>query len=186
MKKLSFARNGYLLISVVFYVVGCLYILIPSIPPEVQTIGVGGLLLIYGMIKIVGFWSDDLYCLAFQYDLACGVLMLLLGICTILFHARVVRYLPVGLGWMVLLDSLLKVQMSRDARAFGLEHWKVLLGISLSVAALSAVLIFCSAGHTVPHLLPGVVLIAQGVLNRSVVRCTVKHPQERRKIKQRQ
>lgn len=174
MKKLAFARNGYLLISLVFYVVGGIYIVLPQIPPEVLTIGGGILLMIYGIVKMVGFWSDDLYCLAFQYDLACGVMMLLLGICTVIFHERVVPYLPMGLGWMVLMDSLLKVQMSRDARAFGLEQWRILLGISIGTAILSVSLIFCSAVSAVPRWMPGFVLILQGVMNQSVMHCTVK------------
>lgn len=178
MRKWIFARNGYWLMSIVFYAVGAVYILVPQILPEVQAIGAGVLLLVYGIIKIIGFWSDDLYCLAFQYDLACGVLIILLGICTLLFQNRAVPYMPMGLGWIVLMDSLLKIQMSRDAKSFGLKQWGILLGISVGAAILSTILIFYSADSAAPRPLPGMVLIIQGILNQCVIYCAVKKPKQ--------
>ncbi|MFQ9732082.1 MAG: hypothetical protein ACLT8X_11075 [Mediterraneibacter faecis] len=34
----------------------------------------------YGIIKMIGYFSKDLYCLAFQYDLACGIFLIILGV----------------------------------------------------------------------------------------------------------
>lgn len=63
---------------------------------------VGMILIIYGIVKVIGYFSDDLYCLAFQYDLACGLFLIAMG--------------------MILLDALLKIQISKDARKFGLMN----------------------------------------------------------------
>ena len=38
------------------------------------------MLIVYGLIKILGYFSRDIYCLAFQFDLAFGVLLAAVGI----------------------------------------------------------------------------------------------------------
>lgn len=72
-KKVNIARNGYILISVVFYIAGLLHVIWRGMPPLMYCTVSGMILIAYGMIKITGYLSDDLYCLAFQYDLGCGI-----------------------------------------------------------------------------------------------------------------
>lgn len=48
--------------------------ILPSVSPMSVCIGSGIILIAYGIIKIIGYCSDDLYNLAFQHDLACGLL----------------------------------------------------------------------------------------------------------------
>lgn len=79
MKKLKMARAGYLLMSAVFYISGALYMILPDVSPLGICITSGIVLIVYGIIKIIGYFSKDLYCLAFQYDLACGLFLMVLG-----------------------------------------------------------------------------------------------------------
>ncbi len=175
MTKLRFARDGYILISILFYITAVCYMALPVLPTKWLCWVSGGILLAYGIIKIVGFFSGDLYCLAFQDDLALGILMLILGLGLLIFNLRVADFIPVGAGWLALLDSLFKVQMSRDAKSFGLRQWKVILGVGLLTAVLSVVLIFfCHPSTTWWHYITGVVLLAEGVMNHCVVLFTVK------------
>lgn len=175
MTRLRFARDGYILISILFYITAVCYMALPALPPMWLCWISGGILIAYGVIKIVGFFAEDLYCLAFQDDLALGILMLILGAGLLVFNLRVADFIPVGVGWLALLDSLFKVQMSRDAKSFGLRQWKVILGVGILTAALSVVLIFfCPPSTTWGHYITGVVLVAEGVMNHCVVLLTVK------------
>ena len=79
MKKLEVARYGYLLISLLFCLSAFAYWLFPAVSPLVTCRVSGSILLAYGVIRILGFFSEDLYCLAFRYDLACGLLLMVLG-----------------------------------------------------------------------------------------------------------
>ena len=79
----------------------------------------GIILVAYGIVKIIVYLSDNLYDLAFQYDLACGILLIVLGC-----NLRIRSYLSSGLGLLILLDDVLKVQTAKDAKVFGLEIWK--------------------------------------------------------------
>lgn len=54
--------------------------LLPEMSQMTICISSGIALIAYGIIKVIGYFSNDLYCLAFQCDLACGLFLIVLGI----------------------------------------------------------------------------------------------------------
>lgn len=121
MYRLRIARNGYILISIVFYIAGIIYMTASSVPPYMICIGSGIILIAYGIVKIIGYFSNDLYNLAFQYDLACGLFLIVVGVIVLRCNLRIQQYLSPALGLLILLDAFLKLQTSKDARKFGIE-----------------------------------------------------------------
>ena len=111
MKKLQFARSGYILISCIFYVTAVVNLIFPHLSPMALSCFGGVILILYGVIKLVGFFSEDLYCLAFRYDLAWGLLIMVIGVLLLVKNVSVAQYLAPGLGWMALLDNLFHIQM---------------------------------------------------------------------------
>ena len=175
MKKLRLARDGYILMSIAFYVAGLTYMFLPEISPLTICITSGIVLIVYGIIKVIGYCSNDLYCLAFQYDLACGLFLMVLGIIMLSCNQRIITHLSAGLGVLVLLDSLLSIQTSKDARQFGLETWTVILATSILAAVFSVLLIVRPYhGPRAAHIVAGGTLLAEGLKNHCVVILTVK------------
>lgn len=168
MKQIRFARTGYILISVLFYLSGIICITIPGINGKAAAIAGGLILIAYGVIKIIGYLSKDLYCLAFQYDFACGLLLIILGIVVLFMGRRVRGHLLSGLGVLILLDSLLCIQTSIDAKRFGLPAWPVILASSILSGAFGAALVV-----TNDQLIAGYSLLAEGVMRHYIVHCTV-------------
>ena len=76
-----------------------------------------------GATKLLGYFSNDLYRLAFQFDFAIGIFCEIMALLIILAPARVVPMIPTLLAVYVVLDSLLKIQISADARGFGMSCW---------------------------------------------------------------
>lgn len=175
MKQQKLAKAGYLVIAVIFYVAGIFYMLTPDIPPLALCRISGAVLIAYGVIKIIGYFSKDLYCLAFQYDLACGLFLAVFGVIALTRSQQIIPHLSMGLGALILLDSLLSVQMSKDAKRFGLENWFVILAASVAAGVLGGVVIV-SPFHTAlgQHAAAGCALLAQGVKSHCVVHYTVK------------
>lgn len=175
MKQQKLAKAGYLIISVVFYIAGVTYIILPEVSPLTICTISGIVLIAYGVIKIIGYFSKDLYCLAFQYDLACGMFLIVFGIIALVCSQRIIPHLSVGLGALILLDSLLTVQMSKDAKRFGLETWYVILSAAIAAGILGGVVII-SPFHTAlgQHIVAGCALLAQGFKSHCVVHYTVK------------
>lgn len=174
MKQVRMARDGYILISVIFYICGITYMVLPSIPPLAVCIISGIILIAYGIVKIIGYFSDDRYCLAFQYDLACGLFLIALGIIILACNMRICQHLSTGLGLLILLDALLKIQISKDAQKFGLETWKRILICSIIAGTLGVLIIIKPLpGMRATHFIDGCGLLAEGFMNHLMVRETI-------------
>lgn len=180
MKQQKLAKAGYLIISAVFYIAGAAYIVLPEVSPLTLCTLSGIVLIAYGIIKIIGYFSKDLYCLAFQYDLACGLFLIVFGLIALVRSQQMIPHLSVGLGTLILLDGLLSIQMSRDAKQFGLETWYVILAASIIAGVFGGVVII-SPFHTSvgQHIAAGCALLAQGVKSQCVVHYTVKSMKHR-------
>lgn len=168
-KQLKIARNGYILISVVFYITGILCLVLPDIMTRNAVLTGGAILIAYGIIKIIGYFSRDLYCLAFQYDFACGLFLIILGIFVLCINTRYGGNFLEGLGLLILLDSLLGIQTTMEARKFGLPSWPMILVVSLLSGA-SGMLLFLFQSKAAA----GCALLAEGVMRQYIVQCTVK------------
>lgn len=163
------------MMSIILYLSGIAYMFMPEIPVLALCIFSGILLIIYGIIKIVGYLSNDLYCLAFQYDLACGLLLIVLGGIVLGCNDRISGYMSTGLGVLVLFDSLLTIQTAHEAKKFGLETWNTILAFSVMAGIFGALIIIkpYDAVRTA-HILAGVALLTEGAMKHCVVHCTVK------------
>ena len=137
MKQLKTAKIGYIMISIAFYISGLCCIISPNVMGRNGKVAAGILLIAYGIIKMIGYFSKDLYCLAFQYDLACGIFLIILGVVALSIRNPKEGYMLAGLGILILLDSLLVIQTSLDARRFGMTEWKWFLFFSVLSALYS-------------------------------------------------
>lgn len=112
LKQIKLAKNGYILISILFYISRILCLITTNISGKATTMAGSIILIAYGIIKIIGYLSKDLYCLAFQYDLACGIFLLVLGIVVLVANQKFAEYLVPGVGvlsyWTVCFASKLR------------------------------------------------------------------------------
>lgn len=168
LKQIKIARAGYILISVLFYISGIGCLIVPDISPKAAAMTAGIILIAYGIIKITGYLSHDLYCLAFQYDFACGLFLIVLGIVVLAIGSKFNGNLLSGLGFLILMDSLLGIQTSMDAKKFGLAKWFVILASSILSGTLGVVLIVMNT-----QMIAGCSLLAEGFMRQYIVQCTV-------------
>lgn len=177
MKKLKIAQIGYIVISFAFYFTAVVCLLYRHLPPDAICVFCGVTLLAYGVVKIIGYFSEDLFCLAFRYDLAFGILALVLGVIVLVRHTQLAIWLSPGIGWFALLDSVLKVQMSEEAKKFGLEQWSVIFIIAIVTGILSVMLIFKgTAQASSTYILTALILFAEGVMNDCVIKFATMEP----------
>lgn len=157
-------------------VAGVLLMTIDSLEEIVaQRIMLGILFGLTGGAKIFGFFSNDLYRLAFQYDFAYGIFCEILALLLILSPAQNYSVLHLLLVVYVLIDALLKVQMSMDARRFGMKCWGVILGTALGLGAAGAFAALALQTELVRALfLVGLALAADGVENCWITAYTVR------------
>ena len=132
-------------------------------------------MVLFGLVKIVGYCSKDLYRLAFQFDLAFGILLVALGIILIIRTDAMVNLICIVMGICILADALLKIQISIDSKAFGIQKWWLILTVAILTGAAGFLLVLrpLESAQAVMILL-GVTLIIEGVLNLITILTTVK------------
>lgn len=160
------AKWCYIICSVLFCVLGLCLIVFPTISALTLCYFIGGLSVAYGVTKIFGYFSHDLYNLAFQFDLALGIFVTILGMIFLVHPEGLIAIFPILIGIFVMIDGVFKLQTSFDAKRFGLkEWWLILLGAILSIV-LSALLVFDPfAGSDVLMIMIGISLLADGLQN---------------------
>ena len=169
------AKIGYLVISAALCVMGVLIITHPK--ASMHTVGIfcGFTLIAFGVIKLIGYFSKDLFRLAFENDLASGILMLVLGSSLILHTDGSLSFFCTVLGILILADGLVKVQISFEARTFGISQWPLLIFFAIATACFGCILVFRPDSQLqIVGILLGISLILDGILNAITMLTTVK------------
>lgn len=169
------AKAGYIVMSLVFCAGGVLFIARPELSAVVISRALGAAMILFGVIKLVGYFSKDLFRLAFQYDLGFGLLLIALGALVLAKPAGVLDFLFIALGIAILTDGLFKVQIAMDSKRFGISTWWLTLILAIVTGVVGLALVFrpWDSARLLTVLL-GVALLAEGILNLCVSVSTVK------------
>ena len=169
------AKAGYIVMSLVFCGAGVLFIAKPELSAVVISRALGAAMIVFGIVKLVGYFSRDLFRLAFQYDLGFGLLLIALGILVLARPAGVLDFIFIALGIAILTDGLFKVQISVDSKRFGISTWWLTLLLAIATGVIGLALVFrpWDSARLLTVLL-GAALLAEGILNLCVAVSTVK------------
>ena len=168
------AKIGYIVMSVLFCLAGVLLIAMPEISAKIIGICIGISMIFFGTVRLIGYFSKDLYRLAFQFDLEFGILMMILGV-TVLFNPEnLMAFICVAIGISILLDGLFKIRIALDSKQFGIKSWWLILALAIVTGVIGVFLIFDSAtGSELMTVILGLTLLSEGILNLSTVISTV-------------
>ena len=169
------AKTGYIILSLLMMALGLGLIVNPVLSVSYLGRTAGIIMIIFGVIKIIGYLSKDLYRLAFQYDLAFGMLIICIGIMVICKPDNLIDSLCIAIGIVTLMDGFLKVQISIDAKTFGIKKWWLILAIAIITIAVGVILVFrISDIQKILVIMIGISLLCQGILNLITAVFTVK------------
>lgn len=171
---MKIAKIGYIVVSVLFCMAGILFIALPEISAKIVGIEIGIAAIVFGIVKLIGYFSKDLYRLAFQFDLEFGIMMVVLGT-IVLFHPKnVMAFIAAAFGIAILFDGLFKIRIALDSKRFGIKDWWLILSLAIIAGIIGVALIFDSAfGTGVLTILIGVSFLSEGILNLYTVIRTV-------------
>ena len=171
---MKIAKIGYIVVSVLFCMAGILFIALPEISAKIVGIEIGIAAIVFGIVKLIGYFSKDLYRLAFQFDLEFGIMMVVLGT-IVLFHPKnVMAFIAAAFGIAILFDGLFKIRIALDSKRFGIKDWWLILSLAIIAGIIGVALIFDSAfGAGVLTILMGVSFLSEGILNLYTVIRTV-------------
>lgn len=175
MSNMKAEKRAYILLSLIQFLLGVYLLIRPENSFSFVCHVTGGVMVVYGIIKLIGYFTKDMYELAFQFDFAIGIISALLG-CLLLFQwEHIMKLFPTFVGVLILIDGVFKIQTSLDARRFGLKKWWLILVLAMAAGAAGFVLLVkpIEATKLIMQLI-GLNLMIDGVLNLWVVFYTVK------------
>ena len=169
------AKIGYIVLSVLYCVLGILLFALPDLSLTAIGIILGIGMIVFGIVKIIGYFSKDLFRLAFQYDLAFGGLLIALGIIVLVNPEHLLSFFCIVIGIAVLCDGLFKIQIAIDSKPFGIRTWWLILLFAVFTVAAGVLLIIrpAQAARMLTVFL-GISVFADGILNLIVAVFTVK------------
>lgn len=172
---IKIAKAGYIATSLLLCFFGLPLILkANSIPTFLIKLG-GVICIVFGIFKLVGYFSKDLYRLAFQFDFELGVIYIILGLIIALDLGKVINYIAVPIGLLVMVDGMFKLRISKDAKDFGIERSWMILAMGLFTSILGGCLaLTVEKNLELRNILLGLVFLAEGSLNLLTVVMTVK------------
>lgn len=172
---MKIAKIGYIVMASIIAAMGLSLILFPEISLKLIGILFGVTISVFGFVKLVGYFSKDLYCLAFENDLASGILMIVLGTVLWLRPEHIMNFFCTVLGILILSDGLLKLQIAIESRSFGLTKWWLIMISAILAIMLGIALLFRpDESMRAMTVLFGVSLMVEGILNISTVLTAVK------------
>ena len=174
MHTLVRVKNAYTVMTICLIALGAALLFAPQLGLRTLCVVYGVFLIVYGVTKLSGYFAKDLFQLAFQFDLALGIVSIVLGIIIIKKTEYIIEILSTAIGIFMLVDGAFKIQTAVEAKRFGIERWWLILVMSFVVAFVGILLLvtpFETAGMIVR--LIGLNLSLDGILNLFVVRNTV-------------
>lgn len=172
---LRVAKTGYIAVSILLAVLGIVLIAWPTFSVNALGVICGILLILFGGVKLVGYFSKDLYRLAFQYDMPFGILLIILGIIMLIHPGNLASFICVVFGLSVLISSLFNIQTALDAKKFGINQWWLIFALSVIAAVWGLILVFRpSEAADVMAVLLGITLLFESAVNICTVVTSVK------------
>mgnify|MGYP003098041453 CR=1 FL=1 len=127
---------------------------------------------VFGVLLIA---VRDLYRLAFQFDLAYGILLIVLGLIVLVRPVQLVSFFCLVLGICILADGLFKIQAASDSKRFGLRPWWLILTLAIMACLAGLLLVFRPMdGARALLVLLGIAMLAEGILNLCVACSMIK------------
>ncbi len=180
------AKISNLIIYSFMVAVGLAMLIFREIPTNVETIILSVLCILVGGAKILGYFSNDLYRLAFQFDLAIGLFLAIIGVLTLIVGSKD----PLGtvrlFGIYIFIDGLLKLQTAIDAKKFGIARWLVILLTAILMVGVGFVGLLASYLEQISQLIVlDVSLMLDGLVNIWITAYTVRIRAKKKNLEER-
>lgn len=169
------AKILHIAISICMILIGFTMILYPRFTVMTLATIVGALTLTTGILKLISYFAKDTYNLAFQFDLALGIFFCIIGAVLLIHPEDLVGFLPIVLGFIILIDGTLKIQTALDARIFGLTKWWFIIVLAALTSIIGIFLIlkpFDAVALLMIYM--GIGLVMDGIQNLCITAYTVR------------
>lgn len=174
------AKITHLASSVIYFICGMVIAFVPEMDIQGRYIILGAASILFAGAGIYGYFSDDMYRLAFQSDMALGIFMAVFGVLLIVNSSSLPRSLPYFIGIISLIDGGNKFQISVEGKRFGMKMWFIVLILAAAEVALGVLAMIMKFRGRESDMMTGMTMAAVGAVNFWTTFYTVKVSGKRR------
>lgn len=189
MKKYDIVKQVKI-INIIIYsfmaAIGLFLLLFTGLTTLQEVIMISVLCILVGGAKILGYFSNDLYRLAFQFDFATGLFLIIIGIIFFFFGLRDPQSIEKMFGIYVFIDGLLKLQIAFDAKKFGIRKWFIVLMTAILVVGIGVMALVAPYSEQLSQfVLAAVSMMINGLVNIWITAYTVRVRAKKKNLEER-
>lgn len=189
MKKFDIVKQAKI-INIIIYsfmaVTGLFLLLFSGLTAVQEVIIISVLCILVGSAKILGYFSNDLYRLAFQFDFATGLFLIIIGIIFLVTGLQDPQSNEKMFGIYVFIDGLLKLQIAFDAKKFGINKWFVILLTAILLVGIGIMTLLAPYTKQLSQfILTIVAMILDGLVNIWITAYTVRIRAKKKNLEER-
>lgn len=165
-KNFRQATISYIVISALMIILGIVMTIYPEASAEVLCYIIGALVILFGVAKIISYFSKGYVRFVFQFDLAIGLFLIVLGIMIIAHPVSISVMLPLCIGIIWFVEGAAQLQSSIEACRYKVRGWWVLSIFAVLTAVLGVLLVVNPfSGMNALMIFMGISLIVDGIEN---------------------
>lgn len=172
---MQIAKFGHVVLSAAIIGLAALLLVGSGVPFSLWETMCGSLLILLAAVKITGYASKDLYRLAFQYDFVFGCILAGIGLLFLLRPDLSVEAAGTLLGLVVFSDGVIKIQVARHAKTFGITLWWLIMAFA-ALAAVGGLFVAIWRWNNVQALtrVLGAIFLVEGIMSACTVLTSVR------------
>ncbi len=151
-----------LVTSIIFAILGAILIANPEGTIKFIAIILGVMFGLVGLYKIINYFENRGKYDFYNYDIAYGVIAIVLGIVTICYSTQIGAIFRILIGLWIVYSAILRINLSIKLKAIESNVWIYSLVIAL-IMAICGIFIICNSGAVIVTL--GVVVVIYSVLD---------------------
>lgn len=160
------AKAGYIIISILYVVLGICLVVFPDKSLETICLVIGIIALAAGVYKVISFFLQKNRRFSVDLDLVSGVFSIAAGAILIARPSFITNIFPVIIGIVVIIDSAFKLQTAFELRADRTKNWWSVLLVAVIGIIFGFLLVFNPFEATrIALIFVGISLIIDGIEN---------------------
>ncbi len=189
MEKVSIVKQAKiinLIIHSLLSVAGLVLLLLNDLTIPQELIVISVLFILVGAAKILGYFSNDLYRLAFQFDFAIGIYLIIIGGLFLFVGKQDPQAIFKLFGIYVLFDGLLKMQTAFDAKKFGMRKWIIVLITAIVLVMVGVMTLISQYSEPLPQFVfLTISFMLDGMVNIFITAYTVRVRAKKKNLEER-
>ncbi|WP_343207892.1 HdeD family acid-resistance protein [Anaerolentibacter hominis] len=166
MEILKTFKKNYVVVAVLYMLFGLVLLIWPEMSLMTICYSFGVITIVFGIVRLIGYFVKDSFVSAFRYDLVIGVLAVAAGIFILIKPDFIASILPVVLGIFIIVSSMIKLQNALDLKRFHYDNWWVVVIFAVLTTVLGIIIIVNPfEAAKMAMMFVGVALAVDGVLS---------------------